>query len=1178
MTEDRIADARNAAEQVFEDSPPSFEPTNINEAQAAVRRLGQLFEELPGLMKKVLVGAKSSGSQHSADRLQGLAEIVQNADDVEASQIRILLRANELLLSHDGTPVHLPEVAGLATPWLSTKPEDSETIGRFGIGLSTLRSLSDTLEVHCDPYHFRIGDPTIAPIEPPTLPSWFVKPNWTTLRIPLLVGTLGTADLEDWLDRWDDSALLFLRHVTRVTLCNAQGQLIRRLEVSKHQDEDEHQGAVSVSTSRELTVSNDGRRWALYRSNVPTPAGVKREGKATDTSTPIAVAIPLSPTDTGQTYAGLPVAPITGPFFANAQFDPITSRADFADTPWNEALVDLVASLWSEAILDRFARDPQATWQAIPLPPTDHKENPSKVIRNLEAAVLAQARQTVASYVSFPVSEHEHVDLSRLAVEAPLLEGILQEGEIAKLAGLSAAFPLGVRDAEGRWRAVLSDWRSHNPGIPEPVGVEQALDLVDEGSQPAESTIALVAAALQEGLDEQLLDLPCLITHDGRRVVPPSPDSTPAVSTETAALAEHLGVTTLLHSAHLADNNGAPEVLEWLRRREALLDGSDDLEVLRRLARVGRSEHTLCTPLRDEQLRALADAFERIDPHERADLGPNVGRAVTLESYTYDAEGHKMTGSTSPASAYLPRSIDKEPDGLAVGADKTQQLLWLSDRFARTLRSQAGRDGIGPQKFLRLLGAETAPRLRSHPQLTRRYQKDRRRGLPRYVPGEPQSRRSAMAERGAKYTLEDHHSPDLLAIITNISQEDRGERRRERAGALLAALGRAWDSRLSEFALVEAVDHYHGWLSKGKIRSFWLAQSADIAWLDDQSGAARRPAELRVRTPGTEAIYGSTSPDYLHADLDQKIRRPLLSALGVLINPNRSQLVKRLRELRNAADKDEISFEEQRRNSALVYRALARSLDGQAADSELTATQLQQEFARGHLVHTNCGWLPPRSLLSGPPIFGELRAFAPAIPGCEPLWSALRLRPPSPDDCLDVLRQLARYRTSAPDRTEEAILLDTLRTLAEHHAQEETVDRRKLATLALWTSKGWTRDRPVYASDDPVLVAGLGDRLPVWRPGGGLEQFRSLPGPLRVTEIRASEARIVEPELAQEDHPSTDLFRRALDLLRDDLSRNDPDLAEGLKVPWSQLEAYAVRVHPVPQTRRKRGGSTGTQL
>ena len=78
-------------------------------------------------------------------------------------------------------------------------------------------------------------------------------------------------------------------------------------------------------------------------------------------------------------------------------------------------------------------------------------------------------------------------------------------------------------------------------------------------------------------------------------------------------------------------------------------------------------------------------------------------------------------------------------------------------------------------------------------------------------------------------TLEDYDSPDLLAVITDISRERRSRRRRERAGALLAAQGRAWDRRLSEFAEVDAADDHYGWVLKGRIRAFWLAQAADVA-------------------------------------------------------------------------------------------------------------------------------------------------------------------------------------------------------------------------------------------------------------------------------------------------------------------------------------------------------------
>ena len=1185
----RIARAVDAADQAFNSEPgspdSSYEPSDTQEARAAVQRLRERFQGLAGSVREALDAARSSGTLLSSDRLQGLAEIVQNADDVKASEVRFLLGPTDLLASHDGAPVHLRHVLALAMPWLTTKASDAASIGRFGVGLSTLRSLSTTLEVHCAPYHVRIGDPTVEPVDPLDLAAGFGEPGWTTLRIPLQDGTLQSSQLEAWLDRWNDSALLFLRHVVRVTLLDPNGGPIRQLALSRRREEDLLSGSKPAAISREFADTGDRRSWAVYSADFPTPAGVSRARKATGSTTPVAVALPLDPAKTdpdgatrrpgpdvaaalqlgpaegGQIHAGLPVAPMRSPLFANAQFDPLASRESLAPTAWNEALVKLVAELWSEAVLDLFGRDPQAAWRAMPLPCAGEGEA-AGVIGALEAAVLEKARQAVASRLSFPVPGQGHISLSQLAVEAQPLEGILQEAEIAQLADLCATLPIDVRDPAGRWRSVLDDWRSHGADLPEPVTVERALDFVDDEGRPVGSTIALVAVGLREGLGARLLELPCVIARDGRRLVPPAAASTTAVCAETAPLAEQLGIATLLHPAHLAPTNGAPEVLTWLREEGALLDGSDGAEVVRRLAEAGRSGRSIDSPLTDEQVRALGDAFERMAPKDRAALGSDVGRAVRLQSYTYDTEGHKKTGAARPVDAYLPRAIDRERDSFAVAASKSQGLVWLSDRYAKTLRSRAGREGIGALRFLRLLGAETAPRLQPHPQLEQRYTSESRLGLPEWIADGSEARSSAMSERGATYTLEDHDSPDLLAVITDISRELQGKRRRERAGALLSALGRAWDRRLSESAEVDAAGDYYGWELKGRIRAFWLTQAGDVAWLDDERGAARKPAELCVRTPGTEAIYGASSPDYLHADLDQPIRRALLTALGVSSDPSRSELVERLRELRYASEEDEVSFEDLRRDSALVYRALARSLKSGHADSDLTERQLQREFARHRLVFTNRGWLSPRSVLAGPPIFRDLRAFAPAPKECEPLWTALGLREPSAADCLEVLRRVAYRRKNAPDETEKTILLETLRTLAERHAGGHTVKRQKLAKLALWTSKEWMRNRPVYATDDPVIAAGLGDHLPIWWPGGELEQFRSLLEPLRVTEIRASEARVIDPELAQEDDDSTELFHGALKLLHDDLQRNDPALAGSVTVPWDSLEAYVVRVHP----------------
>ena len=1128
--------AEDAAEQLFGarngDVSPTYEPSDLQTAYAATRRLGELFNEIPGAIASALDAARDTGDLLSSDRLQGLAEIVQNADDVDASQVRLLLRPTDLLVSHNGSPVRLRHVLGLAIPWLSTKGGEADTTGRFGIGLMTLRSLSKTLEVHCDPYHVRLGEPTVSPIDPPTLPAGFNEAGWTTLRIPLDEGVVSTAEIGQWLNRWDDSALLFLRNIMTISLLEPGSGPILELRILRHNEGEMSLGTLaSVRTiSRQRVEVEDGRSWLVYSEDTPTPEGVSRARKATEQTTPIAVAIPQYPVSHGQIHAGLPVIQTHLPLFANAQFDPLTSRRDFADTKWNESLIPLVAGLWSEATLDLFARDPKAAWQAIPIPYAAERDDTSPMVQRLEEAIVASARQRVASRLSFQVPEQGEVRLAQLAIEAKPIERILTMAETADLAGLPATLPFRVRDQAGRWRSVLHDWRTAGADLPEPVSVERALHLVSDGTRPVRSTIALVAAGIDEDLRERLLELPSVIAHDGRHLVPPRSDSPQAVAGETTPLAEQLGVVTLLHKAHLGRGKTARTVLNWLRGCGALLDASDDRVVIQRLAAAGRSEHHTATPLSDEQVQALREAFELLDPDDQRDLGPDVGRAVLLEAYKYEVKRrrkHRKTIGVCPVGAYLPRAIDRETDSLAAAADRSPGLVWLSDHYARILRSSVGREGVGAQRFLRLLGAETAPRLRTHPRLERRYAYSSM-GLPASIPSGSSARNEAMQSRGATYTLQDLDCPALMAVIQDISRVRLKRKRRKRAGALLSTLGRAWERLYNDLAEVESAYDYNMWNRKGRIAAYWIWEAGDVAWLDDESGTTRRPAELRIRTPGTVAIYGEDS-NYLHPDLDHPNRRIALSALGVSGDPSRSELVARLKNLRyDSEDGFGLSPTELRRETAVLYKALAQPLPTESYSSDLNSNELYREFQRHSLVLTNLGWHTPQSVLAGNPIFGEYKAFAPAVAGADMLWSMLKLNKPSPKGCVEIVRKIAK-QPGSPTRADRTILLETLRALVSHPETGSTPQARgSLARLPLWTSQGWVRDRPVYATDDPVLAEGLRDHIPLWEPGGELEQFRPLLERLCVQEIRAADAELIEPTYSDEYPELTDFFRSAL--------------------------------------------------
>ena len=628
-------------------------------------------------------------------------------------------------------------------------------------------------------------------------------------------------------------------------------------------------------------------------------------------------------------------------------------------------------------------------------------------------------------------------------------------------------------------------------------------------------------------------------------------------------LAEALGTVTALHIAHLEDTSDARVVINWLRERGVLLDGTDDTVVVRRLAVAGRSGRRPTLPLTDEQVDALRRAFELIDVAERPELGRDVGRAIALAAYEYQPGSKRRRRPTvvSPTEAYQPHSIDRGKDSFAIAAGKTPTILWLDGRYGKALRSSEGRAGIGAQKFLTLLGAETAPRPRPHPDLEQRYW-GQQPGLRARSVGSSTSRSATLEEQGATYTLTDSDCPAMIQVVEDIARVRQGRRRRRRARALLAAMVRAW-GRLSDFTEVVSADDYYGWREKGRTAAFWLWQARDVAWLDDESGTPRRPSELRIRTPGTEAIFGADSIDFLHGDLlgahpERRNWHAVLSALGMSGDPTRRELVARIRELRDNSASDETITH----GSAIAYKALAESLGNPVLRSDLTKNDLRRDFGEGDgLIATRSGWHPPGKVLAGPPVFGEYMEFAPQVPGADELWKALHLRQPSLADCINILRRIAR-RQRGLTLDDEAIQLETLRLLAERYGVSgSTKDRRKLGRLPLWTTHGWKRDRPVFATDDESLVDVLANSLPLWRPGGELEQFRLLLEPLRVEVIGAADAEVVEGSASFEPE-ATGVFGAAVRQLQEDLVRNEPLTAQGLRCRWDHLSEFEVWLQP----------------
>ncbi|HEY0015550.1 MAG TPA: hypothetical protein VGC13_04500 [Longimicrobium sp.] len=1133
--------------------PPSIEPDTPALARVAVEQLAADFKASPQAFVDALEGARAGAEVLSTDRLQGFSEIVQNADDAGASRVEFNFLPEELIVTHDGRPVNLRDVLALATPWLTTKRNEATAIGRFGIGLMTLQALSPALEVYSGPYSVRLESPSLAWIDPPAAAAATRASNITILRVPLSPGTLERDEIAGWIERWDDAALLFCASVEEVTL-RVGGEQLGTLRLHWTTQDGRKEiwiGAASCLVHRRRAVAGDGRCWAVHTAEAPAPEGVRRSHKAHGQTTPLGVALPLTHADQGTVYAGLPLAAIGVPARIHGQFDPTSSRQGLAETSWNDALYPLAADLWTAAAARLFREQPAAAWSVIPLPEEDMGGGGTSALLD---EILDRARTALARRAVIDTGGSER-HLTELAVEVPALTGVITPDEVARLAGLPQALPVPARDAAERWREVLEDWRQADAPIPPEVDVEQALELLNEPGRGPDAVIALVAAAVEEYLEYALEELPAVVLADGSQVPPPAASDPWMLVTGEGGVGATLDITRALHPAYVTRSAPVGVVLKWLRRIGAAVDASDVAAVLERLARTGAAGGALQEALTDVQVVALRDALDQLSAEGRAKVGPGIGKAVLLQGFRFVRGGTREELPIKPAVAYLPIAIERarEP-GFAEAAAETPGLSWLHGRYAKVLRS-TGRASLGPLRFLQLLGAETAPRLRPHPKLAHRFVAAER-GLPRIVEGGPAVRSRALSELGASYTLEDIDSPDLTAVLRSIAAERKPVQRRERAAAMLATLARAWE-RLSGRASVPAASDYYSWQPRGRTRAFWLWQAAEIPWLDDAKGTATAPHALQRRTPATVAVRGPAPTGYLHRDLVQHLK--VLEALGVAGDPDTGTLVRALRDLRSAGTDDP----DLPARTALIYRTLAERLgDDSRIQGDLPQAQIVAAFHEPPgLLFTNLGWHQPGGILTGAPIFGRWRAFTPSIQGADRLWTTLKLREPSAADSIDVLLRMGTAEAT-PDTDDQIVMLESLRLLVRNTAEVQSTKElaRTLAKLPLWTSVGWRQRRPVYAVTDLPLADGLANALPIWRPGGDVSQFTPLFDALRLTPIPTESVRVIDPDQAEADEQATEVLRDAVHLLKEDLVRNDRGAAQRLTVSWEQLAELRVCV------------------
>lgn len=1137
-------------------------------ARGAIERFGELLREQPAIFRASREGSERGAESLSPRPYQGILESLQNADDVRASALRMRVvrgATSELLLGHDGDPVDLGHAGAMLLPWLTTKEDEAEASGRFGIGQQTLRSLGGPIEVHCPPYHFRLASDGPGWVEPAAdVEGVYSAAARNTLnRVPLEFGT-DVDQLIDFVVKLGARSLLFLKHVRLLTLAEGgrvdrvvrhevvvEGQQRLTFRIREHQAPGEWTRLCDPST---------GRTYHRYVADVPIARSERRRHKALGPTTAVGVAIPCQAGEVGGIYDRLPLPiPSAFPFSLNAQFDPDAARSTILELPWNERRLEDLGDMVAAGTIECFSRDPVSAWRGVPLQEETADGIGGWLTDRVRTAIIARAQDQLAAELNI-ATPHGSRPLDALTYEAEELDSVVTAADLELLCPDRTAVPVEVRDGAARWRTVLSELgRSHELGV----GKALALFDLDDGGLGARDPawfVGMARAAVDADVIGDFLSKRSILLADGRRIQPPASGvpRTLVARLTAGSVGAILGIALPLNPAYVDQSTDAQIVQAALREAVVLLDEVDSpgaaFEVLAR-----DREASTIDPVRlnDNQLLALRDAFETMDADRQGELGPKVGKNIQLTGYVFTTGGSREERWVRPVDAYLPTVIDRETGSFARSAASTLGLCWVHARYARILKRAGGRRELGAQRFLVKLGAATQPRLIRPTNESAPYARDPRAASAVSGVSRPsiQLREIRALVPTRTHLLEDRWSPDLDVVIANISDDRSAKRRRARGLALLRVLSRAWERHYADHQSAQAVHRSYGWEGRGEVLATWLARAAETAWLPSASGRTRAPIELSLPTEANRLAYGTDRNAFL-ADLDDTILRgPAVQALRIRRGPAVSSLVERLRELAEAVPSPEAA-DEARGIYQLV--ALAVPAEGRAEPiDDMSVAELRAAFApspRGRgLLLAGDRWYGPQEVLSGPHIFGSYRPFVPHSPTLRSLWRLLGIREPTATDCIAVLRELA----DAPlEMHDVGVILETTRTLAGLLAQITPQLRTQVGRLPLWTARGWIRTRPVYAIEDIALASEIGDQVPVWEHGfGSLLQLEDLLNALKVTVVRREDFR--PAALMARDRVEGDRIRPSFFLaaehLRDELAKGDPTLHSAITVPWQEL-------------------------
>ena len=154
------------------------------------------------------------------DRAHFIYELLQNAEDARASEVRFNLERDHLTFEHDGSRLFSYDDVERITSIGSTVQRDDPTrIGKFGIGFKAVYAYTRKPQIKSGPYHFRIVD-MVVPEEVEDRATDSTECHRTSFLFPLdnpeKPPEIARSEIENSLCELEDTTLLFLKNIRKI--------------------------------------------------------------------------------------------------------------------------------------------------------------------------------------------------------------------------------------------------------------------------------------------------------------------------------------------------------------------------------------------------------------------------------------------------------------------------------------------------------------------------------------------------------------------------------------------------------------------------------------------------------------------------------------------------------------------------------------------------------------------------------------------------------------------------------------------------------------------------------------------------------------------------------------------------------------------------------------------------